>query len=434
MSKKPRFLIAVILTLALCFSLAPMSAVANPTDAVETDTAAITKLLKVPVGTDYPAMEFEFSVTPVNYNNASPASAAGVPTIGPITIDFDGTAETADSANPTGNIDSYWLESDDLFTGVSFPQAGIYEYTIKETGSDYVIAPGDTHEALELSQAEYTMYVYVKDKDEHGDPCTPYIFAVGVVMTKDDDGDPVINGPKLDPTPGGDGGTTLDYSQLIFTNKYVKTNGSGDPDDPDPTDPGDSTLIISKEVDGEFGSYTQYFEFELKLDVPTLISDFVLAFYPAYVVDSNGIVADISGNADASLIDTDANGDDFIKFAPGAVTEFKLMHDQRLVFINTPVGTEYTVTETAETGYETTITVTYDGGTPVDLALDVMVANNFVGEGFNAAEYLNDYADNTPAGLNIGNWSFIVLILVGAAGIIAFFVMKGRRKEQYSEV
>jgi len=434
--KKTRLLLALALVFALCLSFAP-TAMAQP----PYNEAAITKLLQVPVGTEFPAMVFRFSFEPEQYNGSTTelsrlpviGTRVGTTSTGEISLNFSRT--TATREGPAVNrVETYYLETPDFVEGVDFPNAGIYDYIVEESGTTYNIE-SDLHEALELSVAQYRVSVWVQE-DEDG---VPFVFHVGVVRITTEDGED--GDEKVDPTPGGDGINTF-YSQMTFTNKYVRTNGADNPNNPNPqkppaTDPtpgapytGDSTLNIGNEVTGLLGSQIMPFKLSLRIDVPTLIPDYVLPFYKAYLVDSTGPI-DPTGTVNASLIGTDTGGTGtrrFIRFEPGTAINFELKHGQTLVFINTPVGTAYNVAQTAEAGYTTTIQPFYNS--VKEPLVTALAYAGLVGERFNAANYTNDYGDEPPTGLNVNDLPFYGLILLAVGGLVIFIVIKARKRNR----
>jgi len=433
--KKARILLALTVALAMCLSIAPM-ALATLTDPVT--EAAITKLLMVPEGTEYPAMDFYFILTPESYNGSTEAQTVAdkVPAItgtgpaGEIVIGFDGAVTAGRSEILEGtvaNVSTYYLESDSLFAGVSFPNAGIYEYIIEESGTSHVIV-SDIHEAMLLSPAKYLLTVYVRE--ENG---VTYIYHIGAVRITEEDGTPGTD--KIDPTPGGDQVDTF-YSQMTFINKYVRTNGADDPDDPDPEkpdpedpdpDPGDSTLNVIKTVTGDLASTILPFEFSLTINVPTLIPSYVLDYYNAYLVDNGGII-DPTGTISGAMIGTDASGNKYIQVVSGTPVAFELTHGQALVFVNTPVGTTFSSTETAAVGYDTSVTVwrnSVKGMSAVALS-----AAGLVGELYNAADYVNAFPDPTPGGLNVNDLPFYGLILLAIGGLVLFIILKTRKNSR----
>ena len=428
--KKTRLLLVLALVFALFLSFAPTAMAEPPYNA-----AAITKILQVPEGTEFPTMGFEFRFTPERYNGSTEdlvrVPTIGVPqsaTTGVITINVN--RATANLEGTVNRVSTYYVESGNFVAGVTFPNAGVYDYLVTEIGSTYNIT-SPLHEALELSEAVYRVSILVQENNG-----VPFVYHVGVVRITTDDGDP--GSEKVDPTPGGNG-TTTEYSQMTFTNKYVRTNGANNPDNPNPqkppaTDPtpgqpynGDSTLNIGNQITGLMGSQILPFDFGLRIDVPTLIPEYVLPFYKAHLVDSTGVL-NPTGTVNASLIGQDANGMRYIRFAPGTVVDFQLKHGQTLVFINTPVGTAYNVTQAAEAGYTTTIQPFYNS--IKETLVTALTYAGLVGERFNAANYTNAFTDTTPTGLNVNDLPFYGLILLAVGGLAVFIIVKARKRNR----
>jgi len=424
------------MTLVICLSFASTTLASGPPAVKE---AAITKLLQVPVGTEFPVMGFIFRITPAAYNGSTVAAdLLNLPIVGntvtgtrtgQVTINMDRTTANLDST--INNVETYYQESVSLFANINFPNAGVYEYDIVEFDTTYIIN-SNLHEALALSTAQYRIGVWVVE-NANG---VPVIESIGATRIVKEDGTP--GSDKVNPTPGGDQVTT-NYSQMTFTNRYVRTNGAPNPDNPnpqkpgvdgqDPIAPGHSTLNIVKAVTGNMGSQILPFRFALTINVPNLIPSYMLDFYKAYLVDATGVL-DPTGTVNAASIgtDTSANAYKYIKFESGTALNFQLKHGQSLVFINTPVGTSYNVTETAEPGYTATVTVFTNSArkTPVN----TLMVSDLVGERFNAASYVNAFGDPTPGGLNINDLPFYGLILLAVGGLVLFIVFKSRKRNK----
>ena len=356
--------------------------------------AAITKILQLPEGTKVPKADFKFTVKSMSVDGKD-ATTANMPVIGAVTIPFAGNETGA----PAGNIVTLPKESADIFAGVTFPHAGIYVYEITEQINTYPADPA--HEVMTYSEARYTLTVYVHNKTA---PATgTYIYAIGARVNAKDDGTPGTG--KVDTTPGG--GDDYDYSQMIFKNTYVKTNG-GDPEKPG-TDIDKATLAISKTVTGTYGDRTAYFDFTLKVTAPALVPHTPTApVYKAYVVENGAVVGT------------------YIEFASGTANTFRLRHDQKLIFLNTPVGTVYDVKETADTAYETSYIVTTNGIAGAKTS-GLVTGNQLIGEAANKTDYINTRDDVTPTGLNLNDLPFMGMILLAIGGFIAFVVLKTRK-------
>ena len=430
--KRSKLIFAFVLALALCFSgivtAFAESPKGTPGTAAKPAEAAITKLLKTPVGTQIPETKFKFLVTSVTVDGIA-ATASNMPLIGTdaekpgvvagiVSIPFLGT----ESATPINGIMTIPVESDDIFAGAkgNWPHAGVYVYTVEEVPDTYTIADAD-HEIMNYSPAKYTLNVYVKD-----DAGVYYIWLIGAVVTTKDD-DAQETNVKINVTPGGGDDETLEYSQMTFTNRYVHTNGGTDPKLPE-----NATLAVSKKVEGEFGSSSIYFRYELTLKNPTITTTPALpTSYKGYVVADGQIVTTTENGA--------AAGNNYIDFPVDTKTEFKLKDGQSLVFINTPVGTQYDVEEFGTTAYEAELSITSNGvteSTPIvgsTLGAGVFAIGKLVGEAANKAAFKNTRGDVTPTGLNLNDIPFIGLIALALSAIAFFVVIKLRRRNNYNQ-
>ena len=446
--KKSKLILASLLALALCLGgiVTPLAAgpgLDSNGALLGTETnpaqAAINKNLKLPVGTNTPPSTFEFEVKSVSVDGVT-ATPTNMPLIGTqvgstatgvVAISFSGT----ETATPVGDVITLQKESTDIFAGKTFPHAGIYVYEITEReNTNAAIDANPSHEDLTYSQAKYTLTVYVKDKTA---PATgTYIYAIGDLKNNNDDGTSG-GGVKVDPTPGGNG-TNYTYSQMIFTNVYVKTNGPDDPDDPDPTD--DSTLIVSKTVAGTYGSREIYFNFTVKVTAPSLVT--TPPAYKAYIVEGSRIIgaAEMLASNKVTAAGADSNGNDYIAFTSGTEKTFSLRHNQRLVFINTPVGTSYNAAEDGTPAYKATLDITCNNtpdtgntfGAANTLGVGVSVSGKLVGELLNQAAFTNTRDEVTPTGLNLNDIPFIGLIALALSAIAFYVVYKARKRKGYN--
>ena len=125
----------------------------------------------------------------------------------------------------------------------TYPEAGKYEYTVKEIQTaDPAVVNGD-HEKMIMSGAEYTMDVYVTD----GATGTE-ISNIVVNKVKDDAGQTETGKVDIGNT---------DTNTFNFTNTYVQEAGTGtDPTDPDPTYNKFGSLNVSKKIVNANGTTT----------------------------------------------------------------------------------------------------------------------------------------------------------------------------------
>lgn len=434
MHKKSRLLVAI--TLVLVIGLTGITT-ALATDPEPISQAAITKLLQTPFGTEVPAMDFVFIVEPISFNGAPNVDAASAgldrsvvsEADNSVTITFDGTQKLIGTEN---GISTFFLESDGLFNVEGFAKAGFYEYKITEKSNTY--QPHNDAEAIVFSEASYTVRVWVIQKDENLE-----IVFIGVIQTMKDNGDTDgLTDDKMNPTPGGDG-EDREHSAMAFTNKYMRINLPEDIEELeklDPLDPTHSSLFINKEVDGNFASTTQLFDFNITLTVPGLITGFAEGPFTATIVNvgENGELSDTGSTADTREV------------YAGLTTNFKLSHNQRLVFVDTPVGTSFVVGEAAAPGYEISAAVSGNDSVvtvgPTAMGVGLMLdtstkdkdgftieENLFVGQTGSSVEFLNNMPDNLPMGINMNNLPFIGLIALALGGLVIFVVIKSRKTE-----
>lgn len=438
MTRKFRFF-ALALALVMCFAsagtvLANSTALNNNGAIVAPDEdnpvqTSIRKVLRLPVGTTTPDATFKFDAKKVSVDDDSSTEALGtMPDLNALNdLSVTYTATNTAANDPETNTMSIVLDTGNIFAGVTFPHAGVFVYEISEiedTNDD--IDANAPDEILIYSKAVYTLRVYVANNEDYTET---FIHAIAIIVDTPDIAGPEDDGDDDD--ENGENNAVVKVDQMIFTNDYVKTNGPEDPEDPDPVN--HSTLSVSKTVTGDLGNRELYFDYTMTLTPPILLRDVPL-YYRAYVVEG-GEVIDPEDNAAEALIGTDEDGDSFIRISTSGTTAFKLKHGQRLVFVDTPVGTMYTVTEAAATGYRPSIIVTTDGspgavigGTQVNVELSTGVLPQRVGESTNIAAFTNERTSIVPTGVNINDLPFLGLIALPIGALIGFIGIKSRKR------
>lgn len=339
-------------------------------------TAAITKELQFAEGVETPKAEFEFDFTAKTFEGSTtlPANTPDLDT----KIVYDGT----ETGSTNSGLTTVREESGNIFEGKTFPAAGVYEYSVKETAAAMT--------GMDYSDAEYTVKVYVKNGING-----TYVYSVTVNQDKNDEGE--AGAGKVDPevpeTPGAGNG-------FKFVNVYTEESG------PDPENPDAKALTISKTVDGEYGDLTKEFTFNITL-------------MKAATADDTSYTGKI--------------GNEEYTFSVETPTTVTLKHGDALTFDTLPVGTKYTVVETGSTNYTpSAVVIEGEAVTNVDNASkgeSLTVSDKLVKAGTNnSTAVTNTYDDQsvTPTGIIINNLPFILLIVVAAAGI-AFYVVSRRR-------
>lgn len=283
----------------------------------------------------------------------------------------------------------------------TYPEAGKYEYTVKETQTADPIVVNSEHEKMIMSQAEYTMDVYVTD----GATGTE-ISNIVVNKVKDDEGQPG-NG-KVDI------GNT-DTNTFNFTNTYVQEAGTGTkPTNPDPTYNENGSLKVSKAVVNANGTTT----------TPDAEFEFTATFaFP------NGTNASTLGGI------KDANGGD-VTLAEGGTYTFKLKANGNMKFTGVPVGTTITVKESAAKNYKGSAEITINGTklTPVAATsynTELTVVNSQkLGQKQNTVDVTNTYNDVPVTGIIMNTLPYVLMIALCGVALIAFVGFKRRRLQK----
>ena len=287
---------------------------------------------------------------------------------------------------------------------ITFPtysEAGKYEYTVKETQTADPIVANSDHEKMIMSQAEYTMDVYVTD----GATGTE-ISNIVVNKVKDDAG-------QTDTGKVDIGNTST--NTFNFTNTYVQEAGTGtNPTDPDPTYNENGSLKVSKAVvnangttttpDDEF-TFTATFAFPTGTDASTL----------------GGI--------------KDANGGD-VTLAEGGTYTFHLKANENMKFTGVPAGTTITVKESAAKNYKCSAVITINGTqlTPVSAtkySTELTVVNKEkLGQKQNTVDVTNTYNDVPVTGIIMNTLPYVLMIALCGVALIAFVGFKRRRLQK----
>ena len=422
MSKKTnlfKLLACAAVILALCLGATMTAFAAEPDFPHAAGTpenpaeAGLTKILQMPIGTITPdvTFTFKFEKKALDGDQTDPAKAI-MPAIGNKDIEF----EAADDPAPNGGVKYIPKETGDVLPQ-SWPRAGVYEYTVTEVGSDKkypVIDDNNTptdpsddfiKENMTYSPAVYTMRVYV-DNGPNG-PYAKYVTAQ--VITKDNNGQ--TQDAKVDPTPGEEN-SEGDYSQMIFTNTYLKNNGGINP----PTDPDKAVFALSKAVSGLSADQTKPFTFSVTVNSPA-VGVAAGATYKAYIFTGTTI-----------------NPTPIIFTSGTLKNDITLTHGQKLVFIDLPVGSSFDVTEAAASDYTASCALRFNGQT-TDLTLNAAkqgdplgTGSRFIGETENKADFTNAYKTVTPAGIGVDDLPYLVLIGVVLVALAAFGAVKLRKR------
>ncbi len=395
---KHRFakVLSAVLALVMCMAMGTTAFAANSTgDETTPATATIVKELQIPGGTTTPDATFTFTAT---------SETTDAPEIAEKIV----TYSAADTA-----ADGKLYKTIDLFENVTFSHAGEYVYTVKENSDTYTAGDKET---MTYSAAEYKLTVVVKN-GENG----PYIAEIAAQQMKDDAGTDITTQTKVDPNPTDSSDPTS--GGVRFVNTYVKggsiVNPDPDPDKPgggDKTDPADALMTIAKTVTGDIGDMVTPFEFTVSASNPTIAPD-TDQTVKARIYNADGTYDTTKGDI---TISTD--------------TKVSLAHGQKLVFLNLYAGATVSFKETdaiAIEKYSVSAVVKNGDADAESLDKETVTSTGItvtpVSENKASATVTNNLESISPTGVIINNLPFIMMIVVAAAGFVAYIAAKRRR-------
>ena len=437
-----KLLISMTLVIILCIGAIMPVFAADPAKGEDSEhpaVAVMTKLLKMPIGTITPDATFTFEFEPVSvdgtlYNNTN------MPEIENKIVTFNPGKETSKNPKTDNGVKEFWIETDNIVendgVAIVWPHAGKYIYYVTEK-EDVGIYDGIT-EWMIYSKAKYKIEVLVYE-----DPTTNELYVAYIIANriKDDEGNPLLDPEKVDPTPGDD--STHDYSQVLFTNEYAKTNGR-DPEDPDPKDdPRNAAFEISKKVSGPFAEKSDRFDFTVTIKKPA--AAFPLADsnykYKAYVVKTDDIYTNLTSTDHYSGI-KGTSPDQYIEFTSDVPLTVKLQHDEKLIFVDMPVGASFKVNEKVDmyaTRYKASYFIILDGSAEVKevsptFGADFAVYPSrtlYIGENTNSVRYENLTDTTAPMGISVSDLPYVMIIaltLISLAGVVVLITRKYNKR------
>lgn len=375
MKKFTKKMLAIVAAGAMTMGLAmPTSVFAAKGDTTTKVTKAyISKTFNTEVGKDE---TFSFKATPV-------AGNTNEVTIPDITFTADETGSTTKR------------------TQVSFPtnwtDAGKYEYTVKETAATPAIT-NEEHQKMIMSQAEYTMDVYVSNGDNGFE-----ISNIIVNKKKDDKGE-VAEG-KVDISD-------TDDNRFNFTNTYVQEAGTGtDPINPDPTYATDGSLKVTKAINANGGTVDAEKKF-----------DFTATFIFPTGTDAStlGGVKDADGNK--------------ITIDDGGIYTFKLKANKNMKFTGVPVGTQISVVESATQNYKGSAESVFNGQSQPKKEAgkynEAITVSGKLGQNKNTVDVTNTYNYVPTTGIIMNTLPYVLMVALCAAALFGFVAFKRRRLQK----
>lgn len=367
LSKK---MLAIVAAGAMTMGLAmPTSVFAAGKDTTAKVTEAyISKTFNTEVGKDE---RFSFTATPAEGNIAK------------VTI-----PDISFTASETGTTTKR--------AAVKFPEwtdAGKYEYTVTETVATPAIIDVE-HQKMIMSQAEYTMDVYVSNGDNGLE-----ISNIIVNKKKDDNGTAATG--KVDISNTNKNG-------FNFTNTYVQEAGTGtDPANPDPTYNTDGSLNVTKAINANGGTVDTDREF-----------DFTATFTFPKGTDANTL-GGVKG-ADGNKISIGEDG----------TYKFTLTANGNMKFTGVPVGTQISVVESATSNYRGSAESVFNGVSQGKIEAgkynQAITVTNTLGQKQNKVDVTNTYNYVPTTGIIMNNLPYVLMIALCGAALMAFVAFKHR--------
>lgn len=372
LSKK---MLAIVAAGAMTMGLAMPTSVfaADEGTTTKVTEAYISKTFNTEVGKDE---TFSFTATQVAGNTAN----VTIPDISFSASETGSTTRKAKVSFPT-----------------NWPDAGKYEYTVKETGASPAIT--DTkHQTMIMSQAEYTMDVYVINGDKGLE-----ISNIIVNKTKDDKGTAATGKVDISNT---------DKNGFNFTNTYVQEAGTGtDPINPDPTYKTDGSLNVTKVINANGGTVDTDREFNFTA---------TFAFPKGTDATTLGGVKD----ADGHVIEINENG----------TCTFTLKANKNMKFTGVPVGTKINVTESATPNYKGSAVSVFNGQSQTKVEASkynmAFTVKNTLGQKQNKVDVTNTYDYVPTTGIIMNTLPYVLMIALCGAALMAFVAFKRRRLQK----
>ena len=372
LSKKMLAIVAAgAMTMGLAMPTSVFAAEGDTTSNVK--EAYISKTFNTEVGKDE---TFSFTATPVAGNTAE----VTIPDISFSASETGSTTKTAKVSFPT------------------WPDAGKYEYTVTESQTaDPAITDGE-HQKMIMSQAEYTMDVYVTNGDKGLE-----ISNIIVNKKKDDKGTAATGKVDISNT---------DKNGFNFTNTYVQEAGTGT----DPVTPGPD--------------YTKYGSLDVSKTIKTDAAD---------TADANKefdftATFTFPAGTNAATLGAKATIDGTVTDITGTSHKFKLKHNQNVKFTGLPVGTKISVTESATPNYKGSADVVINNGTKETVTAAkydeaLTVSGKSLGQKKNTVDVTNTYNNVPTTGIIMNTLPYVLMVALCGVALVAFVASK-RRKVQ----
>lgn len=359
MKKLLSILLILVLGLAMTSMVYADDVDPTPATVYTLAQAKLDKELTVADGIDISAVKtFTFSFT-ADGDKCVGATTDEVPAISAVTVEVGAVS----GGKATGS-----KKLSDIIPAVtSFPHAGVYAYTVKETTAASETTASGVTKTLTVDSAEYTVRVYVVNGDNG--------LAFDGVTVEGADG-------KVDPTNQG----------FIFKNTYKEVIADDN-----------GVLTVTKNITGKYADLTKKFSVTVTVTIPEL----------AATTDVAAVVGTTALNGTWSE-------------KVGTFTA-ELTNGEAIKFTKLPAGATYKISETQDSAYKSKITgdvKTEDTALVEGNRTDVEGAGPVTATG-KAVAIENNREDIVPTGVIIRNMPYVMLVLAAVAGL-AYLTLKKR--------
>ena len=386
--KKLNKFFAILVSLAMMATLCVCMAFAAEGDPeANTNDFAVTKLLKVPVGTEIPAntsVQIKFDLVEYNSLSATTEQNAAYDK----TVDLTLSSETADVTETKDATTYYYFTTGNMKAslGLDKAPAGVYEYKIDEI--NYKVDGVAYNELSEgknatIEDGQFTV-TFAKKVDG----------TVSITGSNEE-------GQKVkveDVKDGEDKNESITENGLQMINTYYE-DGSGDTFDT-------STFKVTKAVTGDNGLYTPGDAFAMNLTVT--------------VPDIEGVTAE--GYIRHYNYNEGTPEDTKVTFESGKTADLALANGDIFYLTKAPTGTQVAVTETDDRA-----------GTVADAKMYTKSGDfddGVVSATAQTKTITNAYNDTTQTGILISNLPYIALALVAIGGLVAYVVVRRKADDE----
>ncbi|MBR1765266.1 MAG: hypothetical protein IJ746_07725 [Ruminococcus sp.] len=381
--------------------------------AVAADTEQNTVEVRAGIGTPVFLLSTETDENKVNDNTGSATNATVIFSKSDATTPENGADhDKINFSTPADLTDEKYVQKKLVidFTGIAFPEPGVYRYVITESAAGADQPKGVTNDTNNTRILD----VVVEDDSSNTDnklKISNYLLHNNATDT------PVKGTGELSGT------ATIANKSTGFTNKYETYN-----------------LEFSKSVEGNQGSRDKYFLFTVSItnakgaEITVVGKDNTFSSAPA---KSASTIYEASAMAAANTRDEDtADGQQLIADEDGRITaSFYLRHGQSVILQGLPAGAKYSIVEDAES-YTLSVNVNEHTETPYTGDVTANAAGNGITDqdtgiqGNTNAAFTNTQNGTIPTGLISTVAASAGIAALGAAGVAGGIIIAKKKKHE----